>query len=480
MNKVAVVGSGIGGLSAALNLRAKGAEVVVFERNPWFGGKVRSFQTNGFRFDKGPSLFTLPILVDDVFRLFSKNPRDYYAYVKLEVACNYFDTDGKYIKAYTNSNHYVEEVQQKLGVEAAKELEEYLKISSRNLELSNPLFIENDKSLLSKAGLKMMLNAKNMGIFTSMNQYNVQRFSDPFLVKIFNRFATYNGSNPYECPAVLNCIPALEHGDGAYFPTGGMIAIVEALAKLAKEEGVQLNLNTEVNEVSPSENGVKVNGEVFDAVVINGDFYQTQKLLPEKYQRQLPKDSDLSSSGLVFYWGVGAEFPTLDVHNIFFANDYKEEFNNIRLGELSEDLTVYVHVSSKLVKDDAPVGKECWFVMVNTPAKEISEEKVQIIRESILIKLSKILNKDIATLIELEEVFTPQIIERDTSSYKGALYGMHSNSLSHMMSRPKNRSKIPGVYYAGGTVFPGGGIPLCMSSGKLAAQKIEEDGLVGA
>lgn len=476
---IAVIGSGIGGLSAALHLRRKGARVVVFEKNSWIGGKLRSFEKQGFRFDKGPSLFTLPHLVDEIFELFGENPRAFYSYKKLPIACKYFDSNGAQFTAYTDEKEMLAEVERVFGSAELESVSKYLKISSENLELSKPLFVENDKGLLSADGLRMMLYAKQMGIFTSLNAYNTKRLNHPFLIKIFNRFATYNGSNPYEAPAVLNCIPALEHGEGTYFPEQGIVGIVDAMVSLGHKVGVEFEINKTITSIDFEGKKVVLNkSERFDGVVINGDYYTSQKLLPKKYQVTSPKQSDLSSSGLVFYWGVNGVHESLDVHNIFFSEDYEKEFEHLHSGELSEDLTVYVHISSKVVSNDAPGGKENWFVMVNVPAKELPDHAIVSIKNQVIQKLNHQLNIKLETKIETEEVFTPQLIQQDTSGFRGALYGMHSNSLKHMMSRPKNRSKIDGVYYAGGTVFPGGGIPLCMSSGKLAAHKIEEDGLV--
>lgn len=472
--KVAVIGSGIAGLSAALNLASMGVKVTVFEKNSWVGGKINQFEINCYRFDKGPSLFTLPKLVDELFHLFDKNPRDYYSYKKLPEACRYFDYDGKSLIAYGNSQDFLKEVEEKLSESYSLRVKKYLKNSSANYQLSIPLFIQNDKGLLTIEGIKMMLKAKQMGIFTTLNQFNNKHLEDPFLIKIFNRFATYNGSNPYLTPAVLNCIPALEHDEGSYFPSDGIYGIVAALHQLALEVGIEFLMDTEINKIEEEDsNGWRVNDLYsFDKVVINGDYFTTQKILPQKYRTPLPKKDKLSTSGLVFYWGINKSFPDLGVHNIFFAKDYEEEFKKLAQFKIGTDLTVYIHISSKVQKSDAPENCENWFVMVNVPPQKLSLEEQNSIRKSVIQKLNAQLNSNIEDLIETEEVFNPQLIQQDTSGYSGALYGYHSNSLGMMMKRPKNKSKINGIYYAGGTVFPGGGIPLCVSSGKLAAEKL--------
>ena len=471
--KVAVIGSGVAGLSAALNLASKGAKVTIFEKNSWVGGKINQFESKGYRFDKGPSLFTLPKLVDELFELFNKNPRDYYSYLKLPEACRYFDSDGKAIIAYGNSKDFTEQVSTKINPKAAQNVASYIKKSAENYQLSIPLFIEDDKGLLSVAGIKMMLHAQQMGIFTTLNSYNQKRLSDPFLIKIFNRFATYNGSNPYLTPAVLNCIPALEHDEGSYFPSNGIYGIVGALHQLALEVGIEFIMDTAVDKLEEGPEQWKINGLYpFDKVVINGDFFTTQTILPKKHQIKLPEKQKLSTSGLVFYWGIKQSFPELGVHNILFADDYEQEFRNLAEFKVGSDITVYIHISSKVQKEDAPLNCENWFVMVNVPPQKLTEVEQSRIRTQIIQKINTQFKVDLESLIETESFFNPQLIQEDTSGYLGALYGYHSNSLNMMMKRPKNKSKINGIYYAGGTVFPGGGIPLCVSSGKIAAEKI--------
>jgi len=474
VKKVAVIGSGIGGLSAALHLKAKGYSVVVIEKNDWVGGKIREFSAQGYRFDKGPSLFTSPYLVDAVFEIFGKNPRDYYSYFKLNEACRYFDSNGDALVAYGDLKEFCKEIELKIHPKFANFTANYLQDSYKNYNLSLPLFIKDNKGLFSLEGLKMMLHYKRMGIFKSLNAYNVQKIKHPFLVKIFNRFATYNGSNPFKAPAVLNCIPALEHGEGSFFPVGGIYSIAKALHQLALEEGVEFILNHEVNELKPFAKQWAVDDlGVFDAVVINGDFFSTQKILPANFRKKLPSVTELSTSGVVFYWGINRSFPNLGVHNILFSDNYQNEFEILEKGKIAEDLTVYIHISSKAEQSDAPTGSENWFVMVNVPPQFLDDAKIEEIKRRVVAKINSVLHVDIRDCIEYESVFQPKNIYEDTSGFSGALYGYHSNSLNSMLKRPKNQSDIPGIFYSGGTVFPGGGIPLCMNSGKIVSEAIQ-------
>jgi phytoene dehydrogenase-like protein len=188
-----------------------------------------------------------------------------------------------------------------------------------------------------------------------------------------------------------------------------------------------------------------------------------------------------SSSALIFYWGVGRPFPELHLHNIFFSRDYRAEFSHLfESKRMYDDPTVYVNITSKMEEGQAPEGKENWFVMLNAPAggDRFTEEVVAHARVNTLRKLKRILGTDVEPYIETEDVLTPAGIERNTDSYMGSLYGTSSNSRWAAFLRHANsRSGIPGLYFTGGSVHPGGGIPLCMKSAKIVASMIPEAGL---
>ncbi|MEL0240094.1 MAG: FAD-dependent oxidoreductase, partial [Flavobacteriaceae bacterium] len=218
----------------------------------------------------------------------------------------------------------------------------------------------------------------------------------------------------------------------------------------------------------------------FDIVVSNMDVVPTyRKLLtgikaPEKTIAQ-----ERSSSALIFYWGIQKTFKELDLHNIFFSDSYEEEFNCIfREKTLSEDPTVYVNISSKHTPSDAPEGRENWFVMINAPGNygQDWEALIELSRERILNKLSLLLGENIKELIETEFVWDPRGIEAKTDSFLGALYGAASNDrMAAFLRHPNRAPQISNLYFCGGSVHPGGGIPLCVQSGKIVSELINED-----
>jgi len=195
---------------------------------------------------------------------------------------------------------------------------------------------------------------------------------------------------------------------------------------------------------------------------------------PKKTLAQEP-----SSSALIFYWGMSRQFASFDLHNIIFSEDYEREFDRIREnGPFWEDPTVYIHVSNRLEKSDAPEGKDSWFVMVNVPYDRGQDWDtiIEKTRASVIERISKSVGCPIDTYIEVEEMLTPTAIERRTSSIGGALYGTSSNERLAAFLRHSNKSSsVKGLYFCGGSAHPGGGVPLCLLSGKIAADWLNED-----
>ena len=487
IEKIGIIGAGIGGIAAAIRLANKGYAVTVFEANAYAGGKLSEIQVGPYRFDAGPSLFTMPHYVDELFTMSGKNPKDYFEYNRLDEICGYFWEDGTRLKVSADTAIFAQEVEKKLGEPAAK-ISKILKEAGHKYEILNGLFLENSMHKLatwtSKAALRGYLNLPKLGIFTTMNTANERAFKNPKLVQLFNRYATYNGSDPYQTPATLNIIPHLEYNIGAFFPKKGMNSITLSLLQLAKDVGVDFQFETKVEEILLEDKKVKAlrtknkeNKEAIwlcDKVVSNMDVTPTyRKLLPKAKHPDFLLNQAKSGSGLIFYWGIKGVFPELDLHSIFFSDDYKTEFEHqFKHKTIYKDPTIYLNITSKHKADDAPAGCENWFLLINAPANE-GQDWEQIIadtRRNVIAKLSRILNRNIEELIDGEAILDPRTIESRTSSAQGALYGNSSNNKFAAFLRHANfSSKIGGLYFVGGSVHPGGGIPLALSSAKIMA-----------
>jgi len=478
--KVIVIGAGIAGIASAIRQAVKGHEVAVYEANAYPGGKLSEFRSGDFRFDAGPSLFTMPQYVDELFSLAGKNPKDEFTYEELETVCRYFYEDGTRINAWANRDKLAEEIALKTK-DPASSVHQFLDYSARIYDITHAIFLEKSlhrlRSFLNWETLKAVFRFPKIDPFRSMNTANTDFFTDDKTIRFFNRYATYNGSNPYKAPATLNVIPHLEQHFGAYFPKGGMVAITQSLVKLAENLGVKFNYQARVEEIlveNKKVEGIRLNGEIIpaDRVISNMDIWFTYRQLLKK--EGAPKrilSQERSSSALIFYWGVKAEFPELDLHNIFFSEDYKKEFAAIwEQQAIDADPTIYVNISAKYQTEDAPKGAENWFVMINVPANtgQNWDKLIAEARKNILQKLSRMLNRDIAPLIVTEEILDPRSIEQKTASYQGSLYGTSSNNQFAAFLRHANfSSKIKELYFVGGSVHPGGGIPLALLSAKI-------------
>ncbi|WP_206513136.1 1-hydroxycarotenoid 3,4-desaturase CrtD [Flagellimonas marinaquae] len=485
MQRAIVVGAGIAGIATSIRLRAKNYNVTVLESNAYPGGKLHATENQGFRFDLGPSLFTMPHFVDELFELHGQNPRDYFNYKKKEVICNYFWEDGTRFSATDGPNSFAQEASRIFG-ESKERIEKYLGKSKRKYDLTAPLFLEKSlhkrDTYLNKDCLKAILGIGQLDIGKTLDETNKANFKSEKLIQLFNRFATYNGSSPYETPGIMSMIPHLEMHYGTYFPKGGMHRITKSLYLLAQRIGVEFRFSESAEEIMVERGtaiGVRTKKGKYasDIVISNMDIYPTyKKLLPTQEQPVRTLKQERSSSALIFYWGISKKFEQLDLHNIFFSEDYKNEFEHIfQRKSLHPDPTIYVNITSKEEPNDAPEGCENWFVMVNAPGnfgQDWDSLKSQS-RKNIVQKLSRCLNTDLEQHIVSEFTLDPVQIENNTSSYRGALYGAASNSrFSAFLRHPNFSSKINNLYFCGGSVHPGGGIPLCLLSAKIVSELI--------
>jgi len=489
MHKVGIVGAGIGGLAASIRLALAGFEVSVFEALPGPGGKLDQFELQGFRFDKGPSLFTLPDLVEELFHLAGRPMADYFEYQRIDEACRYFWDDGTRLTAHADIDRFDDEVRRILG-EKKGAVSGYLAQSARLYNQTKPLFLERSlhrwTTYVQSAVWSAFGALGSLGWNRSLHAHNTGVFRNPKTVQLFDRFATYNGSDPYQTPSIMQLIPHLEHGLGTYLPKGGLRAVPLALHRLAEELGVKFHFSTPVARIL-HENSAVVGLELsdgtvqkFDRILSNADVFTTYAhLLSDLEAPAQIRRAERSSSAVLFYWGIDRGFPELGLHNIFFSGNYRSEFEHIfRHKTLSDDPTIYVNITSKFEPSDAPQGQENWFVMVNSPAAfgQDWDATVPLLRANVIERLSAALGLDIGMNIVCEETLQPDQIEQWTRSHRGALYGTSSNSLWSAFLRHPNRSaEVTGLYFCGGSVHPGGGIPLCLQSARIASQWIIDD-----
>lgn len=484
MKKITVIGSGVGGLATAIRLRVKGYDIHVFEKNDYPGGKLTVLESSGFRFDAGPSVFTLPQLVTELFELAGKNPNDYFEYIRHPVSAKYFWNDGTIFEAPAVKEAFIEAAA-KTFHEPQQNIRKYLNDSERKFRVTKPVFLEKSvhlkKNYFSRVYFQSYPSLIGMDIFKSLNQTNKKYIRHPKLVQVLDKFASYIGSDPYRTPGIMSLMPHLEITEGVYFPKNGMHDITQSLYRLAKDIGVNFYFRSPVEKIEARGNrvtGIVSNGKFIESdLIFSGtDAHFTHKHLLKEKKLPVSVTRERSSSVVVFYWGINRTFEELDLHNMFYPDDYRSEFKGIfSTGKVIEDASIYIHRSCEVVKSDAPEGMENWFVMIMVPSdtKLVSDTVISEIRKNTIKKLNRILKTNLEQQIVFEDRLSPQLIETKTNSYQGALHGISNNSAFSFFKRHSNFSRsYKNLYFVGGSTHPGGGIPLCLYSAKIATEHV--------
>ncbi|MCX6935562.1 MAG: phytoene desaturase family protein [Verrucomicrobia bacterium] len=484
--QVIVIGAGLAGLAAAIRLARQGLSVQVFEQAESPGGKLSELRHEGYRFDIGPTLLTLPFVIDELYQFCGEKREDHLSFIPLEILCRYFYSDGIQLDAFAAQDRFEQEIR-KIHPADAQALPRFFEYSRRIYELTADPFlfspIHEPSVWWRRQNLTALLHLPQLDPLSTVHLGVVRFFQDPHVIQLFDRYATYNGSDPFQAPATLNVIPYVEYGLGGFFVQGGMYRLVEQLVQLARRNGVSIQCGSRVQKIIHHRKkikAVKVDGKEIatDYVLCNGDVVTSfRDLLPEmqKPNRKLAK-LEPSLSGLMFLWSVNQEHPNLLQHNIFFSRDYRQEFHSLfQEQQPPDDPTVYVAISAKSNPADAPPHAENWFVLVNMPPVRPDHnwpEIVNSIREKVLHRLEQH-GVFIRNSITFEKVITPLDLQDHLSSNRGSIYGLASNSRLTAFTRPSNRSReIKGLFFAGGSSHPGGGVPLVLLSGKIASDLI--------
>jgi phytoene desaturase len=483
---VKVIGSGVGGIATAIRLAKMGMSVTVYEKNPFVGGKVHSRTFEGFRFDMGPSVFTEPHLIEELLQL--NTTPEHFEYQALPESGRYFFEDGTKLIFPSGTEGTLKVLVDEMKEDPEK-TRKYLTRILNSYRALYPVFIESSshrwRHLLKTNIGKALWNIPNSGLLTTMNGFSKRYFKQEKTIQMLNRFATYNGSDPYQTPGLLSIIGHLELNIGLFFPKGGMVSISRKLEETARSFGVEFVVDSEVQSIETKNGrvkGVRVNGvfESADIVVSNADVHHTyERLLPDVKRPQKILGQEMSSSAVVFYWGIERQFLELGVHNVFFSKNYQAEFQAIFDEKtLYNDPTVYVHISSKVEPSDAPSGCENWFVMVNAPV-DVGQDwtaLVQELRQNVIRKLSKNLKVEIEEHIKTEHINDPVKLQQTYNGKGGSIYGNSSNSsLAAFYRHPNFSPRVKGLYFAGVTVHPGGGIPLALNGAKIVERLVKED-----
>ncbi len=489
-DSLVVIGSGLGGLSAAIRLAASGRRVVVLEQNASVGGKMGELRQEGFRWDTGPSVITMRHVLEELFKSAGRRLEDYLTLQPIEPLTRYFFPDGKILDISQDKGRTLEHIAQfdERDVDGYRRFLDYV---ARLYRVVGPVFIYDRPPALTRIFKVSPLDALRVDGLRSMSQAIEGYVRSPYVRQLLGRFATYVGASPYLAPATLNVIAHVELNMGVWYPQGGVYALARAVERLAQELGVEIRTHCPVQSIEVQDRrarGVRLADGTYlpaKAVIANLDVTTVyEKMLPpepaiRKRMMSLQKTPS-SCSGFILLLGVRGEHPQLKHHNIFFSSDYRREFEQIfKLGIPPQEPTIYVSITQRSTPEDAPPGCENWFVLVNAPPLGPAwdwRREAERYAGGLLDQLAR-RGFDVRNKLEYQGIITPKDLEGMSGARGGALYGTSSNSRWAAFRRPHNRAQeVKGLYFAGGTVHPGGGVPMVILSGKVASELLLEDG----
>jgi len=477
VKKILVIGAGLGGLAAAIRLARAGHAVEVWEKNATPGGKLKELRADGFSWGTGPSLLTMPEVLRDLFTSAGERLEDHLDLVRLDSCCRYFWTDGTVIDEDT-------------AFWQRPEVARFLEYARGIYELSGEAYLNRPPGdfwrALTPRNWPKLRHLGKVATTRTLAREVERRLADPHLRQIFLRFATYNGSSPYQAPATFNIIPYVEAEFGAWYVRGGMAQIAAALAALAERQGVVFRYETTAVEWSGNEATAQDGFQTkADLLVCNADVLSAQtgflsKFYDARAQKKLLQPA-LSTSGFILFLGVRGRDPRLGHHNIFFSDDYPREFAQIHREKIRPDEpTIYISISARTDPSHAPEGHDNYFVLINTPARDPRrpwmEEETRLYRDLVVARLESFGLEHLSERIVTEQAFTPTDFATRDLAYHGSLYGWASHSPMTSLFRPSLHSRqARNVFFVGGTTHPGGGIPLVLLSGKMVADLIQRE-----
>jgi 1-hydroxycarotenoid 3,4-desaturase len=491
---IAVVGAGMGGLAAAIRLAARGHQVTVFERADEPGGKIGRVDLDGCVVDTGPTVLTMRGVLEELFEAAGTRLDDHLTLLQHSPEFRYHYDDGTRLDVGPDPSATLDRIRQTLGSPAAEQFGDFMDYSQSIWEAAAPNFIFSEAPSIGsmfKLGLRQMSAIRDIDPMTTMWKAITSRVDSPHLRKLLARYATYNGSDPRQAPATLNCISWVELGMGSWGIDGGMFRLPEALEQVARSLGVSFRFGVEVRSLRRDAGGWSLHfseaDEAFgaDCVVANADVsHLTDDLLAPGDAGRAPDSGPSSMSG----WnGVlrARRRPRHErpPHQVVFPADYMAEFEDIfDRGEVPSDPTVYACAPEKAYEREGWDDREPLFVMANAPPidGDASNDSATWgrLKRRVLGRLADadLISQDEAAEESIVWERTPVDLARRFPGSQGAIYGASSNSKMAAFNRPPNRvDGLEGLYLAGGSAHPGGGVPMCLQSGRLAAEALLED-----
>lgn len=486
--KIIVIGSGFGGLAAAIRLAVKGHDVQIFEKRDQPGGRAYQYQIDGFKFDGGPTVITAPYIFDEIFQQAGKMRQDYFQLIPLDPFYRIFHPDGRSF----DYRHKMEDMQQEIAKWNSRDVDNYPRFVKKTEAMFNLFHPYTDKPFLHlKDMLKIMPDVIRLQGYRGTYGFVSKYIQDDFLRKVFSFHPLLVGGNPYDTPSLYTLIVQFEKEWGVHYAKGGTGSIVNALENLFRELNGKIQLNTEVKQILVKNgrvDGVKLadgTREEADIVISNGDVASTYRyLIPEQYRKKYTDRRidrfNYSMSLFVFYFGTKKRYldSKFHHHNIILSKRYKRLLKDIFNGSsLPSDFSLYLHMPTLTDTSIAPEGHELFYVLSLVPNLRADinwEETAADYRHKIVQFLQENYLPDLGQNIVAEHYIDPLHFQNTLNSYRGAAFSFKPTLFQSAFLRPHNRSEeFENLYFVGAGTHPGAGVPAVLSSGKIVAELID-------
>jgi phytoene desaturase len=481
-----VIGGGFGGLSTACYLADAGADVTLLEKNEQLGGRASRLEVDGFRFDMGPSWYLMPDVFERFFGHFGREPSDYYELTRLDPHYRIFFKDGDRVDMVPDLEAN-REVFESYEPGAGERFDEYLRKSKQNYEVGMEHFVYEDRASISDyLDWNVAKNARGLSLIGSMQDHVEKYFQHPKLQQIMQYTLVFLGGAPNNTPALYNLMSHVDFNMGVYYPENGLGGVVDGIAELGEELGVEFLTDSPAAEIRGREGAFVTrteDGREFysDYVVSDADYRHTEMELlpPEKrqYDADYWESRTYAPSAFLLYLGVEGDVDPLAHHSLVLPTDWDDHFETIfEDPQWPDDPAYYLCVPSQTDDSVAPEGHSNLFALVPIAAGlEDTPELRQTYRDLVLDDVKEHTGVDLRDRIVVEETFCVDDFADRYNSTQGTALGLAHTLRQTALFRPSHRSSaVEGLYFTGGFTTPGIGVPMCLISGQLTAESMAE------